>query len=41
MSEHPYARQDPVHRIMDRCLYTVIVLGVSYWVYAFYQALGE
>lgn len=40
MSDHPYKRQDPVHRWMDRCLYTVIVVGVGYWLYAFYRVLG-
>jgi hypothetical protein len=40
MSDHPFKRQDPVHRFLDACLYTTIVVGVGYWMYAFYQALG-
>ena len=41
MSDHPYKPKDPVHRFMDRCLYAVIVVGVGYWLYAFYQAMGR
>jgi hypothetical protein len=41
MNNDLYNPKDRVHRVMDWVLYTTITVGVSYWVYAFYQALGR
>ena len=39
MNSNLYNPRDPVHRVLDWCLYAVTAVCVAYSVYAFYQAM--
>ena len=39
MNDNLYSRKDPVHRVLDVCLYVVCTAGVSLCAYLIYQAM--